>query len=743
MINTGDRFVIKQQLGEGSFSKIYQAHDKKLKSDVALKVEKEDKHKRILKFEYEILKNLQGLPHIPKIFEFIDNNLGMENSSTQNSNFISMELLGKNVASYKKSHNSFDNIKAYDILLQMLEAIEHIHDRGYIHRDIKPTNFVTSLKHPNDNVKVFMVDFGLAKNHLDRNLKPIPPRTNTDFRGTLTYASLNAHYKRELSRRDDMWSFFFVILDLTNETLPWRQCKDDKDDIKKVKEICLHDPEKKLFLGTSKGKKEISEILTHLKTLKYEDRPNYYFIKMKINELRFAELKKLNGIFLDIPSIKELYHSFNNTNVMGTNINNSTNMSNVNNITNLNQMNSLGNINNLNNITNSLNNLNSLPGINNLSNSLNSIKQNYFNANTYPYNLFSQLASNMNSQMSINIPDFSNLNGYNNNFGFNNNFMNTGLNNLNHPLFNNLGLSNFSNDNFTNANILNPNLGLQNNFMNSSNNDYMEYARNFYLNLEKFIASYSQQIQLPENNMPFFTDFSNNNNNNNNCSIPNLNLNTMNIPLLNTLTNNLNNLTKKKRKREESDEGIHTKSNVSPAEDSPLSNNLTNQMPTTQAAPTNINTNQQNQIFIINQFNKNNLTELENKLLDYLLKNKENKALKTPTNDYNINSDDRLLINSIKKNLNKKVNQVEELDLNLSQDLNNLSNFLIKNIDNLDNLVKEDNLKTNVNQNLNNDQITANKTFNNKTKNEKTANFNMKDSNLKKKRCIHRKKRHF
>ena len=34
-----------------------------------------------------------------------------------------------------------------------------------------------------------MVDFGLAKNHLDENFVPFKERANTDFRETLTYAS--------------------------------------------------------------------------------------------------------------------------------------------------------------------------------------------------------------------------------------------------------------------------------------------------------------------------------------------------------------------------------------------------------------------------------------------------------------------------------------------------------------------------------------------------------------------------
>ena len=84
----------------------------------------------------------------------------------------------------------------------MLDAIRKLHDRGYIHRDIKPSNFVMGRgKFKN---KVYMVDFGLAKQHLNKNgnlkLKifiglPIDQRPTADFRGTITYASLNAHNK--------------------------------------------------------------------------------------------------------------------------------------------------------------------------------------------------------------------------------------------------------------------------------------------------------------------------------------------------------------------------------------------------------------------------------------------------------------------------------------------------------------------------------------------------------------------
>ena len=55
---------------------------------------------------------------------------------------------------------------------QMIARIEYVHNRHFIHRDIKPDNFCIGL-HKTAN-KIFILDFGLAKRYIQRDGKHIP-----------------------------------------------------------------------------------------------------------------------------------------------------------------------------------------------------------------------------------------------------------------------------------------------------------------------------------------------------------------------------------------------------------------------------------------------------------------------------------------------------------------------------------------------------------------------------------------
>jgi serine/threonine protein kinase len=225
-----------------------------------------------------------------------------------------MELLGKNLLSFKNSFNYYNNILAYDILLQCLNCIKSIHNLGLIHRDIKPSNFCLKkedeknivLNYKNNiyfknDINVCLIDLGLVKkiNLKEENMIESNEMNNRGFVGTLTYASMNAHNKEELTKKDDLWSFFFMLLYLLNEKLPWRNisCENEKEIIE-IKQRCINEPEKYLFLTNTRNKKEILNIFDYIKNIgKNENDLDYEYIFNQLSILKNKEIQKIINNF--------------------------------------------------------------------------------------------------------------------------------------------------------------------------------------------------------------------------------------------------------------------------------------------------------------------------------------------------------------------------------------------------------------------------------------------------------------
>lgn len=73
-----------------------------------------------------------------------------------------------------------------------VSRIEYIHSKNFIHRDVKPDNFLMGLGKKGN--LVYIIDFGLAKKYRDaRTHQHIPYRENKNLTGTARYASINTH----------------------------------------------------------------------------------------------------------------------------------------------------------------------------------------------------------------------------------------------------------------------------------------------------------------------------------------------------------------------------------------------------------------------------------------------------------------------------------------------------------------------------------------------------------------------
>lgn len=178
---------------------------------------------------------------------------------------------------------------------QMINRVEYVHAKNFIHRDIKPDNFLIGLgKRAN---QVHIIDFGLAKKYRDpKTQQHIPYREGKNLTGTARYASINTHLGIEQSRRDDLEAIGYVLMYFNRGSLPWQGLKANqkKDKYEKIMEkkmstpievLCKHFPA------------DFVTYLNYCRALRFEDRPDYAYLRRLFKDLFFRESYQYDFIF--------------------------------------------------------------------------------------------------------------------------------------------------------------------------------------------------------------------------------------------------------------------------------------------------------------------------------------------------------------------------------------------------------------------------------------------------------------
>jgi len=255
LINKKYRIIGK--IGEGSFGLIYKGENVRTRELVAIKVESIEKDMKLLKNEsiiYQYLNNIQGVPFV-KWF-----------GKDQKNYYMVLNLLGESLQSIKND-SSFSLSNVLQIGIQVIILIKTIHDKGLVHRDIKPDNFLLGLN--NQRKRIYIIDFGLCKSFMT-NDEHNPIKKTNNLIGSLTYASLNTHDCIELSRRDDMESLGYMLAFFYLGNLPWQDLSSENIDI--IKNL------KKDIVNNDKLPQILVNYIKYVRCLEYEEKPNYFLI---------------------------------------------------------------------------------------------------------------------------------------------------------------------------------------------------------------------------------------------------------------------------------------------------------------------------------------------------------------------------------------------------------------------------------------------------------------------------------
>lgn len=133
-------------------------------------------------------------------------------------NVIVMDMLSHDLFKYCLQQNL--SVSACQRLgCQMLDRLKELHRHGFVHRDVKPSNFMM------DNCgTVHLIDFGVAARFIDaRTNAHLPARRERLAVGTLMYSSINAQNMVTQSRRDDLESLGYSLIHMIKRTLPWEE----------------------------------------------------------------------------------------------------------------------------------------------------------------------------------------------------------------------------------------------------------------------------------------------------------------------------------------------------------------------------------------------------------------------------------------------------------------------------------------------------------------------------------------
>jgi serine/threonine protein kinase len=282
---TYSQYKVTSKLGVGGFAVVYKATHLVTAQEVALKVGKLD---GVSSQEVSVMETLQKYPGFPKVYE---------SSTIKGHRYIAMELLGHSTNDYfKLSAGRFDRATVIGIVTQGISHLETMHRAGFLHRDIKPEHLLYKLgATPRSDSPIYLTDFGLVR-QLSYSLNLMSGAKVSHIVGNARFVGVNAHMNSSHSKADDLESMVYIALYFLKGWLPWDALMKVRGDqwmkIKSSKEEFIN-------RKCPECPPVFSELLRYLQRLRFTERPDYNFIRLKIKELEVVE-----PCPIEIPQVK-------------------------------------------------------------------------------------------------------------------------------------------------------------------------------------------------------------------------------------------------------------------------------------------------------------------------------------------------------------------------------------------------------------------------------------------------------